>query len=226
MGVISLFYTERMYKGNVEGTINQAPANATVEESAEISFNGPFVDADLPILTRSECKKVKEILMSHQEEAVENICDRLNGLLSEKYEVFFEALPDNLPKPPSKNLYEMIENQIENYEAYDEIKQLTNEIVSFIRERDWEQFHRPKDTALALSIEASELNEAFLWKSEEEVDLNKIKEELADVLIYSIDLARQYNIDIVDIIRSKISKNAEKYPVEKSKGTAKKYTEL
>jgi NTP pyrophosphatase (non-canonical NTP hydrolase) len=107
-----------------------------------------------------------------------------------------------------------------------EIKTLTAEIVSFIQERDWEQFHHPKDTALALSIEASELNEAFLWKREDEVDINKIKEELADVLIYSLDLARQYNLDVGQIIRTKIQKNREKYPVVKCKGSSKKYTEL
>lgn len=107
-----------------------------------------------------------------------------------------------------------------------EIKTLTAEIVSFIQERDWEQFHQPKDTALALSIEASELNEAFLWKREDEVDINKIKEELADVLIYSLDLARQYNLDVEQIIRTKIQKNREKYPVVKCKGSSKKYTEL
>ena len=107
-----------------------------------------------------------------------------------------------------------------------EIKKLTAEIVSFIQERDWEQFHQPKDTALALSIEASELNEAFLWKREDEVDINKIKEELADVLIYSLDLARQYNLDVEQIIRTKIQKNREKYPVVKCKGSSKKYTEL
>lgn len=107
-----------------------------------------------------------------------------------------------------------------------EIKQLTEEIVSFIRERDWEQFHTPKDTALALSIEASELNEAFLWKADKDANVDKIKEELADVLIYSLDLARQYDLDVAEIIRKKIKKNAEKYPVEKCMGSAKKYTEL
>lgn len=107
-----------------------------------------------------------------------------------------------------------------------EINNLTNEIISFIQERDWEQFHNPKDTALALLIEAAELNELFLWKDSSKADLNKIKEELADVLIYSLDLARQFNLDISEIIKSKIKKNAEKYPVSKCKGSSKKYTEL
>ena len=106
------------------------------------------------------------------------------------------------------------------------IEQLTAEIVSFIQERDWEQFHTPKDTALALFIEAAELNENFLWNQGENVIIEKIKEELADVIIYALDLARQYNLSVDDIVKAKIKKNAEKYPVEKSKGTAKKYTEL
>lgn len=107
-----------------------------------------------------------------------------------------------------------------------EIKELTKAIVSFIQERDWEQFHNPKDTALGLFIEASELNEAFLWKKDNEADINKIKEELADVIIYALDLARQYNLDVTEIVLNKIKRNAEKYPIEKCMGSAKKYTEL
>lgn len=107
-----------------------------------------------------------------------------------------------------------------------DIEVLTNEIVGFIKERDWEKFHKPKDTALALSIEASELNEVFLWKNENEVNVEKVKEELADVFIYSLDLARQYNLNVADIIRAKIKRNAEKYPVSKCIGNATKYTEL
>lgn len=103
---------------------------------------------------------------------------------------------------------------------------LKQELIKFRNERDWEQFHNPKDLALALSIEAAELNELFLWKSSDEADLGKIKEELADVFAYSILLAEKYNLDINEIVLSKLKKNAEKYPVEKSKGTAKKYNEL
>ena len=108
----------------------------------------------------------------------------------------------------------------------DKIHILTQEIISFINDRDWSKFHKPKDTALALFIEASELNEAFLWKKETEVDIEKVKEELADVLIYSFDLAHQYNLNIEEIIRAKLKINAEKYPINKAKGTAKKYSEL
>ena len=104
-----------------------------------------------------------------------------------------------------------------------------NDIIYKLREfndlRDWEQFHDGKNLALALSIEAAELNEAFLWKTVEEADIDKIKEELADVFLYAIMLADKYNLDIHEICKEKIKKNAIKYPVEKSKGSSKKYNE-
>jgi MazG nucleotide pyrophosphohydrolase domain. len=104
------------------------------------------------------------------------------------------------------------------------------EIIQLLRkfnqERDWEQFHDAKNLALALSIEASELNEAFLWKSPEEVDVDKIKEELADVFLYALMIVDKYNLDVHDICMQKIKKNSEKYPVEKAKGVSKKYKEL
>ena len=106
------------------------------------------------------------------------------------------------------------------------IKELTDIIVRFTEERDWDQFHNPKDLALALSIEASELNQLFLWKSAEQADKEKVKEELADVLNYAFLLADKYKFDISQIILDKIKQNAQKYPVSKAKGTAKKYNEL
>lgn len=99
-------------------------------------------------------------------------------------------------------------------------------IVQFTRDRDWDQFHNGKDLALALSIEASELNEAFLWKRPEDVSIDKVREELADILNYAFLIADKYNLDIREIILSKLAKNSEKYPVDKSRGNAKKYTEL
>lgn len=107
-----------------------------------------------------------------------------------------------------------------------EIKQLIVEIEEFSKERDWDQFHNPKDIAIALSIEASELLEVFLWKNPEDAKLEKVKEELADVLNYALMLAGKYDLDVPQIIREKITKNAEKYPVEKAKGVATKYNEL
>ena len=106
------------------------------------------------------------------------------------------------------------------------IEELTETIVKFRDERDWAQFHNAKDLSLALSIEAAELNQLFLWKSPEEANVEKIKEELADVLNYALLIANKYNFDVAQIILDKIEKNAQKYPVEKAKGTAKKYNEL
>lgn len=105
-------------------------------------------------------------------------------------------------------------------------KDLQKALIDFRNERDWEQFHNPKDLALALSIEAAELNEVFLWKKAEDADKEKVKEELADVIAYAILLAEKYDLDINEIVLNKIKKNSEKYPIDKSKGSAKKYNEL
>lgn len=107
-----------------------------------------------------------------------------------------------------------------------DIRELTAQIVKFTQNRDWDQFHNGKDLALALSVEASELLEAFLWKTAEEVNIEKVKEELADVFNYSFLMADKYGLDVKDIVLAKLAKNAEKYPVEKARGTAKKYNEL
>ena len=107
-----------------------------------------------------------------------------------------------------------------------DIEEITKTILKFRDERDWEQFHNSKDLALAISIEASELLELFLWKDNEDADPEKLKEELADVLTFSFLLADKHGLDIKEIIELKISQNAEKYPVEKAKGSAKKYSDL
>lgn len=99
-------------------------------------------------------------------------------------------------------------------------------LKKFRDERDWEQFHNPKDLSLAISIEASELLELFLWKNSEDANVEKVKEELADVFSFAFLLADKYNLNVKDIVLNKINQNAVKYPVEKSKGTAKKYNEL
>lgn len=96
----------------------------------------------------------------------------------------------------------------------------------FRDEREWAQFHNPKDLALALSIEAAELNEQFLWKAAEAANPTKVREELADVLLYALQLADQYGWDVEQLMLEKIARNAEKYPVAKAKGTATKYTDL
>ena len=107
-----------------------------------------------------------------------------------------------------------------------DLEELREAIVKFTQERDWDQFHNGKDLALALSIEAAELNEAFLWKDDKDVNVEKVKEELADIVNYAILIADKYDLDVKQIVLDKIRRNAEKYPVEKAYGSAKKYNEL
>ncbi|WP_138992749.1 nucleotide pyrophosphohydrolase [Larkinella sp. C7] len=90
---------------------------------------------------------------------------------------------------------------------------LTVKLTEFRDERDWKQFHNSKDLALAVSIEAAELNELFLWKSADQVDVSKLKHELADVIAYCLLLANNHNIDVEKALLEKINLNAEKYPV-------------
>ena len=92
-----------------------------------------------------------------------------------------------------------------------DIELIMKEIVRFTEDRDWDQFHNGKDLALALSIEASELNEAFLWKNPEEVNIEKVKEELADIMNYAFLIAHKYDMDIKEIILNKLKRNGEKY---------------
>lgn len=106
---------------------------------------------------------------------------------------------------------------------------LEKKINEFRDERDWRQFHNEKDLAISISLEASELLELFQWKSSEETIKTKrdeIEDELADVMIYSMMLASNLDLDIKEIILNKLEKNNEKYPIEKSKGNKEKYTEL
>ena len=113
-----------------------------------------------------------------------------------------------------------------------DIQSLTEEIIRFRDERHWAQFHNSKDLAIALSIEAAELNELFLWKNDEEVkdvEVDKreeIADELADILVYALMFAHRNGLDVEGIIRAKMKKNGEKYPVEKARGSAAKYDRL
>lgn len=104
------------------------------------------------------------------------------------------------------------------------MKDLINRIRNFRDDRDWSQFHTPENLAKAVSIEASELLENFLWDNK--FDKEKVCDELADVLVYCIHRADSLNVDIEEIIEHKMNKNEKKYPIEKSKGNSKKYTEF
>ena len=112
--------------------------------------------------------------------------------------------------------------------------ELKGRVLAFARERDWEQFHAPKNLSMALAAEAGELMEHFLWSTPEasRVAIDdpgkraKIAEELADVVIYALEFANVTGIDVARAIGAKMAANAQKYPVEKAKGRADKYTEL
>ena len=106
------------------------------------------------------------------------------------------------------------------------MNEIINELIKFRNERDWEQFHNPKDLALAINVEAGELLELFLWKNASDANKEKVKEELADIFSFAFLLADKYGFDVKQIILDKIKVNSEKYPVNKAKGTAKKYDEL
>ena len=107
-----------------------------------------------------------------------------------------------------------------------DLAELREALVRFREERRWGVYHNPKDLAVALSVEAGELLEVFLWKSGEEADLERVKEELADVMAYALLLADRCNLDVRQIVLDKIAQNALKYPVDKAAGNARKYTDL
>jgi len=110
-------------------------------------------------------------------------------------------------------------------------KKLQMRLAQFAAEREWDQFHNPKNLAIALSVECSELLEEFQWLSEEQASqvmasvdqAERIREELADITAYLLQLANKLNVDLEEALLNKIDKNAVKYPVDKFKGTAKKY---
>lgn len=108
-------------------------------------------------------------------------------------------------------------------------EQATEKALAFRDERDWAQFNNPKDLAIALSVEASELLEVFQWSGADlqvAAKADRAKEELADVVIYAIYMANALGIDLASAVGAKIDANAAKYPVEKARGNARKYTEL
>ena len=107
----------------------------------------------------------------------------------------------------------------------DKLEQVKQRIDKFNKDRDWRQFHTPSNLAKSISIEASELLECFQW-SDTDYDLEHVKEELADVLNYCIQMSQVLNLDIVDILNAKMDKTEKKYPLEKSKGVSTKYDKL
>jgi len=108
----------------------------------------------------------------------------------------------------------------------DPIQEVLLALRQFRDERDWAQFHNAKDLALALGVEAGELNEQFLWKVATEANPERVRDELADVLLYAFQLADHYGWNIRQLMLEKMARNAEKYPVSKARGNATKYDAL
>jgi NTP pyrophosphatase (non-canonical NTP hydrolase) len=115
-----------------------------------------------------------------------------------------------------------------------DLEKLKSEIEKFSHDRDWDQFHSIKNLSMALSVESSELLEIFQWQTEEESNsvknnpqlLAKVEDEVADIFVYLLRIISKTNIDLEQAVLNKLQKNAEKYPVDLSRGNAKKYTEF
>ena len=114
----------------------------------------------------------------------------------------------------------------------DSLIELRNTVRQFVAERDWDQFHSPKNLAAALSVEASELLEHFQWLTEEQSNnlsaekIAQVRLEMADVLIYLVRIADKLDVDLIASASDKVALNAKKYPVDKARGSMRKYTEL
>lgn len=106
----------------------------------------------------------------------------------------------------------------------DRLEELQNRIKKFIIDRDWNKFHTPDNLAKSISIEANELLECYQWNNE--ANIEDVKDELADVMNYCLQMAMLLNVDIIDIINNKLSKTEKKYPIEKCKGISTKYNKL
>lgn len=114
------------------------------------------------------------------------------------------------------------------------VAELKSRVLAFVRERDWEQFHSPKNLSMALAAETGELMEHFLWATAEQsrataadpAKRGRIADELADVVIYALEFANITGLDVAAAIEAKMAANAQKYPIEKARGRAEKYTEL
>ncbi|RJQ40621.1 MAG: nucleotide pyrophosphohydrolase [Nitrospiraceae bacterium] len=114
-----------------------------------------------------------------------------------------------------------------------ELEDILEQLLKFRKERDWEQFHRPKELAISIVLEAAELLEEFQWKTDKEIrkylkegGLENVKDEVADIAVYILLLSHDLGIDLTEAIKKKLRKNEKKYPVEKAKGSAKKYDKL
>lgn len=115
-------------------------------------------------------------------------------------------------------------------QPFNSFSELVEDLLKFRRERDWEQFHTPKNMAISLSLEASELLEVFQWREDGDAlqsgDVKRCADELADILYWVLLISNDLGIDLVSAFTEKMQKNREKYPVSKARGSAKKYDQL
>ena len=127
-----------------------------------------------------------------------------------------------------------MENNSKDLDNFTEVQRLKDKVREFCEERDWDQYHGAKELAIGITTEASELLQHFRFKSEKEVeeifsDLNKkekITEEMADILYFLLRMSQRYDVDLTSELTKKLKKNEERYPVDKAKGSNKKYTEF
>jgi len=145
---------------------------------------------------------------------------------SDQYEHTAQPTPTSQPVPLAQSAPPAPPAPTAPTPPTSDLAELREALVRFREERRWGVYHNPKDLAVALSVEAGELLEVFLWKSGEEADLERVKEELADVMAYALLLAERCNLDVRQIVLDKIAQNALKYPVDKAAGNARKYTDL
>lgn len=136
-------------------------------------------------------------------------------------------MPTSGPRPEKT-----MENNDKTDARPDTLGELKDALRQFARDRDWDQFHSPKNLAAALAVEAGELLEPFQWLTDEESrqldpkQAAEVRDELADVLLYLVRLADKLDVDLAAAARDKLRKNGEKYPVEKARGVSRKYTDL
>ena len=193
------------------------------DEGSKI-YGGFMPDQTLFCKTFSAKDSLNEMLVEVNDFLISNGYDEINSNEMSKDVYTFEKFPIALSPHGYNDEFVLFINREPNSNPQSLF--LINELKKFRDARDWDQFHNPKDLAIALSIEANELLELFLWKNSADANRDKLKEELADVFAYAFLLADKLELDVEKIVLEKIAKNSEKYPVNKAKGNAKKYNEL
>lgn len=193
------------------------------DEGSKI-YGGFMPDLTLFCKTFPAKESIKEMLVEVNDFLISNGYDEINSNEISKDVYTYEKFPISLSPHGYLEEFVLFINREPNSNPQSSF--LINELKKFRDARDWDQFHNPKDLSIALSIEANELLELFLWKDPKEANQDKLKEELADVFAYAFLLADKLDLDVEKIVLEKIIKNELKYPVDKSKGTSKKYNEL